>query len=159
MQIMRIMIIVCQITAFLQTLEPQDSARHKGHFALYNCLVLGHTKYMGVQRIYCNPFPAKPFYGSHRKQFGMLEYCFCSQPLLKQTLGPSPSTVPCVDDGNIRWSWKCLLCVLYVLYVLCILNLLFSISNPSISNFFTILTNHILILVDHSYLQSDGADI
>ncbi len=36
------------------------------HFALYNGLVLGHTMYTGVQRIYCNPFPAKPFYGSHR---------------------------------------------------------------------------------------------
>jgi hypothetical protein len=27
-------------------------------------LVLGHTKYNGVQRVYCNPFPAKPFHGS-----------------------------------------------------------------------------------------------
>ncbi len=44
----------------------QDSAQHKGHFALYNCLVLGHTNFPGVQRIYCNPFPAKTFYGSHR---------------------------------------------------------------------------------------------
>ncbi len=48
----------------LQTL--QESAKRKGHFALYNCLVLGHTKYKGVQRIYCNLFPAKQFYGSHR---------------------------------------------------------------------------------------------
>jgi hypothetical protein len=38
----------------------------KGHFALFNCLVLGHTKYKGVQRIYCNPSPNKMFYGSHR---------------------------------------------------------------------------------------------
>ena len=27
--------------------------------------MLGHTKYNGVQRVYCNPFPAKPCYGSH----------------------------------------------------------------------------------------------
>ena len=38
----------------------------QGHFALFNCLVLGHTKYKGVQRVYCNLFPAKIFYGSHR---------------------------------------------------------------------------------------------
>ena len=50
----------------------QDTAQHSGHFALYNCLVLGHTKYKGVQRIYCNPFPAKPFYGSHRLDLVMI---------------------------------------------------------------------------------------
>ena len=53
-------------------MELKDSARHKGHFALYNCLVLGHSKYKGVQRIYCNPFPAKPFYGSHRLDLVMI---------------------------------------------------------------------------------------
>jgi hypothetical protein len=35
-------------------------------------LVLGHTKYNGVQRIYCNPFPAKPLYGSHRLDLVMI---------------------------------------------------------------------------------------
>ena len=35
------------------------SYKRSGHFALYNCLTLGHTKYKGVQRIYCNPFPRK----------------------------------------------------------------------------------------------------
>ena len=55
-----------QVTALLETLEFQESAKRKGPFALYNCLVLGHTKYNGVQRVYCNPFPAKPFHGSHR---------------------------------------------------------------------------------------------
>jgi hypothetical protein len=35
-------------------------------FALFNCLVLGNTKYNGVQRVYCNPFPEKTFHGSHR---------------------------------------------------------------------------------------------
>ncbi len=42
--------------------ELQHSARSKGHFALYNCLVLGHTKYNRVQRVYCNPFPQKPYH-------------------------------------------------------------------------------------------------
>ena len=55
-----------QVTALLQTLELQESAQRKGHFSLFNCLVLGHTKYKGVQRVYCNPFPKKMFYGSHR---------------------------------------------------------------------------------------------
>ena len=55
-----------QVTALLQTLELQDSAKRRGHFALFNCLVLGHTKYKGVQRVYCNPFPKQMFYGSHR---------------------------------------------------------------------------------------------
>ncbi len=53
--------IIVQVNALLETLEFQESARRKGHFALNNCLVLGHTKYNGVQRVYCNPFPAKNF--------------------------------------------------------------------------------------------------
>ena len=61
-----VMTYIFQVTALLQTLELQESAKRKGHFALFNCLVLGHTKYKGVQRVYCNPFPAKMFYGSHR---------------------------------------------------------------------------------------------
>ncbi len=43
-----------QVTALLWTLEFQESAKRKGHFALFNCLVLCHTKYNGVQRGYCN---------------------------------------------------------------------------------------------------------
>ena len=62
----QLMTYIFQVTALLQTLELQESAKRKGHFALFNCLVLGHTKYKGVQRVYCNPFPAKKFYGSHR---------------------------------------------------------------------------------------------
>jgi hypothetical protein len=54
------------VNALLQTLELQESAQRKGHFSLFNCLVMGHTKYRGVQRVYCNPFPTKMFYGSHR---------------------------------------------------------------------------------------------
>jgi hypothetical protein len=44
--------LVCEI------LELKHSAQRKGHFALCNCLVLGHTKYNGVQRVYCNHFTA-----------------------------------------------------------------------------------------------------
>ena len=51
---------VVQVDALLKTLE------------LYNCLVLGHTKYKGVQRVYCNPFPEKPLHGSHRMDLVMI---------------------------------------------------------------------------------------
>ncbi len=34
--------------------------------------MLGHTKYYEVQLVYCNPFPAKPFYGSHRMDLVMI---------------------------------------------------------------------------------------
>ena len=61
-----IIVIIVQVNALLETLELTESAQRKGHFSLYNCLILGHTKFNGVQRVYCNPFPAKPFYGSHR---------------------------------------------------------------------------------------------
>ena len=60
-----IIVIILQVNALLETLELKDSAQRKGHFAQYNCLVLGHTKYNGVQRVYCNQFPAKSLYG-HR---------------------------------------------------------------------------------------------
>ena len=67
----------------------QDSAQHRGHFALYNCLVLGHTKFPGVQRIYCSPFPAKKFYGSHR-----LDPVFIRPPgINKGAFVVSPDTV------------------------------------------------------------------
>ena len=55
---------IYQVTALLETLELQESAKRKGHFALFNCLVLGHNKYKGVQRVYCNPFLSKMFTGS-----------------------------------------------------------------------------------------------
>ncbi len=92
----------------------QTQRPNSGQFALYNCLVLGHTKYKGVQRVYCNPFPANPFYGSHRLDLVMIRppgidngafvvspdtacllgYCSYSQLLLQQTLNPWPSIVP-----------------------------------------------------------------
>ena len=45
---MHIIRIMFQVVALLATLELQDSPKRKGHFALYNCLVLGHTKYSGT---------------------------------------------------------------------------------------------------------------
>ena len=66
-----IIVVIVQVNALLETLDLTESAQRKGHFSLYNCLVLGHTKYNGVQRVYCNPFPAKPFYGSHRLELVM----------------------------------------------------------------------------------------
>ena len=55
-----IIVVIVQVNALLETLDLTESARRKGHFSLYNCLVLGHTKYNGVQRVYCNPFPDDP---------------------------------------------------------------------------------------------------
>ena len=64
--------IILQANALLETLDLTDSALRNGHFSLYNYLVLGHTKYNGLQRDYCNSFPAKPFYGSHRLDLIMI---------------------------------------------------------------------------------------
>ncbi len=65
MRIIHFIRIILQVDALLKTLELQESAQHNEHFGLFNCLVIGHTKNKGVQRVYCNPFPAKPFHGSH----------------------------------------------------------------------------------------------
>ncbi len=54
-----IIVIVVQIHAQFEILDLTDSVERQGHFALYNCLVLGHTKHNAVQRVYCNPFLAK----------------------------------------------------------------------------------------------------
>ena len=67
-----IIVVIVQVNALLETLDFTESAERKGHFSLYNCLVLGHTKYNGVQRVYCNPFSAKQFYGSHRLDLVMI---------------------------------------------------------------------------------------
>ncbi len=40
--------VILQVDALLKTLELQESAQRKGYFALFNCLVIGHTKYKGV---------------------------------------------------------------------------------------------------------------
>jgi hypothetical protein len=65
-EVIVIIVIILQVNALRDILESTDSAQRKGHFALSNCLVLGHTKLNGVQRVYCNQFPVKPIYGSHR---------------------------------------------------------------------------------------------
>ncbi len=44
----------------------------QGRFALFNRLVIGNAKFKGVQRVYCNQFPAKPFYGSHQLDLVMI---------------------------------------------------------------------------------------
>ena len=71
-QLILIRRIILQVTALLKTLEFQEIAQRKDNFALYNCLVLGHTKYNGVQLVYSNPFPSKPFHGSHRLDMVMI---------------------------------------------------------------------------------------
>ncbi len=57
--------------------SPQDTgiaefSQMPGSFALFNCLVLGHTKHNGAQLVYSNPFPAKLFHGSHRLDIVMI---------------------------------------------------------------------------------------
>ncbi len=69
MRIIHFIHVILQVKAILKTLELQESAQRKGPFSLFNCLV---TKYKGVQRVYCNPFPAKPFHGSHRLDLVMI---------------------------------------------------------------------------------------
>ena len=64
------MLIILQVDALLKTLKLQESAQRKGHFGLFNCLVIGNTKYKGVQRVYCNPVPAKSFNGSPSSPIG-----------------------------------------------------------------------------------------
>ncbi len=64
--------ITLQVDALLETLESKDSDQRKGHLALHNCLVLGHTKYNCVQQVYCNPFTAKPLYCSHQLDLVMI---------------------------------------------------------------------------------------
>jgi hypothetical protein len=44
-------VIILQVNALLETLDLTDSVQRKGRFSLYNSLVLGHTKYNGVQRV------------------------------------------------------------------------------------------------------------
>ena len=114
--------IIFQVNALLETLELQESAKRtgKGRFALYNCLVLGHTKYNGVQRVYCNPFPAKPFHGSHCLDFVMIrppgidngafvvspDTVWCAQVLLLFSASSTTDTGvrTRIDAGNIRRS-------------------------------------------------------
>jgi hypothetical protein len=52
---------ILQGQAQLGRFELQKSAKDKGHYALYNCFMLGHTEYNGIQRVFCNKFPIKLF--------------------------------------------------------------------------------------------------
>ena len=54
------------------TLELQQSLKRTGHFRLFNCLVLGSSKYSGVQRLYSDPFPKKLFHGRNRQDLALL---------------------------------------------------------------------------------------
>ncbi len=49
-----------QVNALIQTLELQESAQRKGHFSLFNSLVLGHTKYRRTTGV-CSGFTAIRF--------------------------------------------------------------------------------------------------
>ena len=41
-EVIVIIVIILQVNALLETLEMKESVHRKGHFGLYNCLVLGH---------------------------------------------------------------------------------------------------------------------
>ncbi len=57
----------------MRTLEPQPSAKHKGHFALFNCSVLGHTaSQWSSAGLYSHLFPKKTFYSCHRMDLVMI---------------------------------------------------------------------------------------
>jgi hypothetical protein len=68
-----------QVVALLAKSELLGSAKRKGHFAPYNCLVLRHTKHSGIQGVYCNPFLAKLFHGSHCMDLVMIRPLFTAQ--------------------------------------------------------------------------------
>ena len=61
-----------QLNALIQSLELRQSDDRKGHFCLFNCLVIGHSKHQGVQRLYCDPFPKKLFYGRNRQDLALV---------------------------------------------------------------------------------------
>ncbi len=103
-----------------------STIKRKGHFALYNCLVLGHKHTMGSepQSVFSDPFSKKPFYESRCMDLvmlncfvrqilklvdllfwlmlsGMSGCCFCSWLQFALSL-----LCPCIDSGNLQWSWK-----------------------------------------------------
>ena len=53
---MRFILLILQVDALPKTLEMQESA----------AISPTQESFCSVQRVYCNLFPAKPFYGSHR---------------------------------------------------------------------------------------------
>jgi hypothetical protein len=66
--------IILQVDALLQTLELRESAQHKGQFALQLFAAGSHQVQRGAagSTVYCNPFPEKQFYGSHRLDLVMI---------------------------------------------------------------------------------------
>jgi hypothetical protein len=144
-------VVIVQVNALFETLDLTESVQRKGHISLYNCLVLGHTKYNGVQRVYCNPFPAKPFYGSHsldlvmirppgvdhgafvvlQIQFGMHGFYSFSLPHHKPTPGPKRLNVHSCQ----RWKHTTTLnMVIIVIIVLIEQKVLFSSFEPSLKH-------------------------
>jgi hypothetical protein len=85
-------------TDYTYYLELQESAKHKGHLALFKFLVLqvGHTKYNGVHRVYCNPLPNNVVrHGPGRRQSGRLIQLqkvlnFSSRSEGPRSVGPRP---------------------------------------------------------------------
>ena len=106
-RIIRFVLVILQVEAPLKTLELQESAQRKGNFALFNCLVIRHTKYKGVQRVYCNPFSAKPFHGC----MAVIEYA------LDSTLESYDDP----DNGNYAYytHYSNIICNHYYLYYHC----------------------------------------
>ena len=160
MRLILITRIILQVTALLETLEFQESAKRKGHFALYNCLVLGHTKYNGVQGVYRNPFPAKPFYGSRCLDMvvirppGINNGCFVvspdtvwcarvcsySQHLLWLTLDPRPSNVHSYQRWKLTTTLRMvIISIKYIIAIITIIliNVLQAGLNLSVPGYYT----------------------
>jgi hypothetical protein len=57
------MCLILQINALLDLLEWKESAGSKGHFALYKCLVIGHTKHNGIPGTLAIPLGGRPHIG------------------------------------------------------------------------------------------------
>ncbi len=64
-----------------------------------------------------------------RKQSGMPEYCFCSQPLLRQTLGPSPSTVHLCRRWKhttiLKMVVSCIIRIIHITFIIRIIRIIF----------------------------------
>jgi hypothetical protein len=111
-EIFLIVVIILFVSFLLSTLELNESAWWKGQFALYNSLVLGHTKQKGVQRVRC--FTAVTNLGIDNGGFvprrilsRMLGFSSCSQPQHKPTQGPRRLVDPSVNAEKLRLSWEC----------------------------------------------------
>jgi hypothetical protein len=139
---------VITVTSLLQTLKLQELAKHKGHSALFNFLVLGHAKCKGVQRVYCNLFPNKMFYhdGSHRMDpvtviirppevdngafivspetiwYALVLHLFSASAMTDTaTLDPSPSIVPLFQPWKHFMILKMVIIrIIHIIAIICI---------------------------------------